>query len=225
MNLEHARSLVESYGPVAVGIGSTLDNTGVPIFFVAGLVAAAATGAQSSNLVAMFAAAILGSIIGDLVVYAIGRYVLTKERILSGSFGQSFRPVMEAGDKFMARWGFWSIVFGRFVPYVGKVIPVLAGSYKRSWWQVVPAVCLGTVMLMGLCFGLEDTVVAMVMGGASGFRSFSLTVGMLFLFGLWWYNRKLQSRALAEMKAKAEAGSAEDPAGQLPAKRSRYRQE
>jgi membrane protein DedA with SNARE-associated domain len=217
MDLEQTRGLVESYGPIAVGIGSTLDNTGVPIFFVAGLVVAAASDAQSSAT-AMLAAAVVGSVVGDLGVYAIGRYFLTKERMLQGLLGQSFRPVLEAGDKAMRRWGFWSLLFGRFIPYVGKIIPFLAGSYRTPWWKAVLSVCLGSVMLMSLCYWFEEGVIAMVTEGASTIRSISSTIGILILFGLWWFNRELQQRA--QMAALA---SADEPPEDPSAKKSRYR--
>jgi membrane protein DedA with SNARE-associated domain len=138
--------------------------------------------------------------------------------MLSGTFGRSFRPVLEAGDKAMQRWGFWSIVFGRFVPYVGKIIPFLAGSYKTAWWKAVVSVCLGTAMLMGLFYYFSEAAIGMVTEETSTLRSVSLSIGALVVFGLWWYNRKLQLQAQAELLASAD-DSPEDP----HAKRSRYR--
>ena len=216
MEFEEVQKLVESYGPLAVGLGSTLDNTGVPIFFVAGMVTA---GALEVPIEAMLVAAFLGSIVGDVAVYVIGRYFLTKDRILAGRFGRSFQPVLDAGEKTMRRWGFLSVLFGRFIPYVGKVTPFLAGSYKTAWLLAISAIALGSALLMGLYYLLGKTAIDLVQEGSSTIKSVSLAIGLGCIAGLWWLNRVLQQRGTQQ----SVDGEADDTPADDTARKSRYR--
>jgi membrane protein DedA with SNARE-associated domain len=206
MELETVQELVRDYGPLAVGVGSTLDNTGVPIFFIAGLAAGAVLDVRPE---AMFVASLLGSIAGDIGVYVIGRYFLTKERILEGRIGQGFRPILEAGEKVMHRWGFWSIIFGRFVPYLGKVLPFVAGAYGMRWLQAGASICLGSVLLMGFFFVYSDLAFDLVREQGSAVKAVSLAIGTGCLAAMWWANRVLSCR--------------ERQAGEAEVRKSRYR--
>jgi membrane-associated protein len=207
MEPDQIKEYVENYGPWAVGVGSTLDNTGLPIFFVIGM---AAAGSLDIPREILFIAAVLGSIIGDVGVYIIGRYFLTKDRILAGNFGEMFTPVINVGERVMKRWGFWSLILGRFIPYVGKIIPVLAGSYRMSWIRSVLAISVGSVLLIGLFYIYADGAIDLVTGEASTIKQVSLAIGTVSFLALWWLNQKLKRKNEA---AEAAAG---------PPKKSRY---
>jgi len=193
VSFESAQYWVEHAGPWAVGLGSTLDNTGVPIFFVIGMSVESLVGLPA--MVATLIAAIIGSIVGDLAGYAIGRYVLTKDRILAGSLGHRFRPLIEAGERPLRRWGMWTVLFGRFVPYVGKVTPLIAGSYGISWFRAAFAVVAGSILLMGLYYIYAQTAIAIVQGHGNVVKVVSLAVLTAVVVLLWWGNNRLQKRA------------------------------
>ena len=193
MDIEQVQHLVKMYGPYAVGAGSMLDNTGVPIFFVVGMGTAHALGI-SSKLLLM--SAVLGSIIGDLGTYAIGRYFLTKDRILISGIGDYIRPLLEIGEKAMYRWGgICTLIFGRFIPYAGKVTPLLAGSYQMSWLRAVLSVCVGSVMLMGLFHVYAENVFEVISGNITLIRILSISIGTAVLLALYCVNRALKKRA------------------------------
>lgn len=202
MQLERIQQWVADYGPSAVGVGSTLDNTGVPIFFVIGMGLAYNL---ASTRYMMLIAALIGSAVGDLGTYAIGRYFLTKERILQGGIGRKFKPLLDAGDKATQRWGSWAIIFGRFIPYVGKIIPFLAGSYKMSWLKTTVSVCVGSLLLMLFFYLFSETAIDAVTGQADIVKYVSLAIGTAVVALLWWTNNVLKRRA--------QAGS-EPPAGE-----------
>lgn len=193
MTLERVQFWVKRAGPWAVGAGSTLDNTGVPIFFVIGMSVESFVGLPT--MVATLIAAIIGSIVGDLAVYAIGRYVLTKDRILAGSLGHRFKPLLDAGERPVRRWGMWTVLFGRFVPYVGKVTPLIAGSYGISWFRATFAVVVGSILLMGLYYIYAQTAIAIVRGHGGVVKIVSLAILTAVILLLWWGNRALQKRA------------------------------
>lgn len=193
MDLERVQQMVTDYGPGAVGVGSTLDNTGVPIFFVIGMGVALAS-KTTAVLHAMLIAAIVGSIAGDLAVYAIGRYFLTKERILMGNIGKSFQPIIDAGENMMRRWGILTVVFGRFVPYVGKITPFLAGSYRMSWLKASLSVTVGSVLLLGFFFYFAQAAYEVVSGNASLVKYVSLAIGVGVLAALCWANHVMKKK-------------------------------
>lgn len=192
MEIAEIQHLVEAYGPWAVGVGSTLDNTGLPIFFVLGMGAALKVG--GTQLDHMLVAAIIGSVIGDLGTYAIGRYYLTKERILVGTIGQRFAPILKAGERTMLRWGILSILLSRFIPYLGKIIPLLAGSYRLSWFQMTVGVTVGSMLHMGFFFLYSEAAYAVITGHATLAKMVSVAIGTLILILLFWLNAMLAKR-------------------------------
>ena len=191
IDYEQVRAWVDSYGPAAVGVGSTLDNTGVPIFFVAGLAAAVSL---KSSLAPMWVAAFVGSVVGDLAVYAIGRYGLTREKLQAGFLGRSMGPTLAAGERMMARWGWPALAFGRFVPYVGKVLPLLAGSYRKSWASAISAVAVGSFLLTGLYFLLGEIAVDLVRSRGDLVRYASLAALGVVVVGLYYANIVLKRK-------------------------------
>ena len=193
MDIEQVQHLVKMYGPFAVGLGSMMDNTGVPIFFVVGMGTAHAIGISSE---ALLISAVLGSIVGDLGTYAIGRYFLTRDRILLSSFGNYIRPLLEIGDKTMHRWGgIGTLVLGRFIPYIGKITPLLAGSYHMDWLRTVLSVCIGSVLLMGLFHMYAENVFEVISGNITLIRAISISIGTAALLILYCVNRALKKRA------------------------------
>jgi membrane protein DedA with SNARE-associated domain len=191
LDIESVKQWVESYGPPAVGVGSMMDNTGVPIFFVVGLAMARAVQVHPG---AMWLAAFLGSVVGDLGTYAIGRYYLTKEKLLLNPLGQRMGPMLRAGERTIGRWGPWSIVFGRFLPYIGKVLPMLAGSYLVSWPVATLSVIAGSFLLTGFFFMFANVAFQVVSGHGTAVRVVSLAIGAAALCVLIGANVALQRR-------------------------------
>jgi membrane protein DedA with SNARE-associated domain len=194
LDVETMRRWVMDFGPLAVGVGSTLDNTGVPIFFVVGLAAAEAAQVRPG---AMWVAAFIGSIVGDLGTYCIGRYFLTKDRILEGPIGQRMAPMIHQGERTIGRWGVLSIVLGRFIPYVGKVLPLVAGSYRMSWLSVSASVVVGSLLLTGFFYIFAEAALEIVTGHATTLKAVSLALGAATVGVLWWYNSVLKARGQA----------------------------
>ncbi len=193
LEFEQVKHWVEILGPTVVGIGSTIDNTGVPIFYVAGM--AVAFGVKAGTRPEwMWLAAFLGSVVGDLGVYAGGRYVLTKDKLLAGRLGQQMGPTLLAGERIVKKWGALSVIFGRFVPYVGKVLPFLAGSYGMSWLTATLAVVSGSFLLTGFYYLLGQFAVDLVTRQDRRIRIVSLAIGLIAIAGLWYTNSVLKKR-------------------------------
>lgn len=209
LQFEQVKGWVESFGPAVVGLGSTLDNTGVPIFYVAGMAAAIGVKAKSS-LGVIWAAAFVGSVVGDLATYAIGRYRLTKDQLAAGFLGQTLGmgPALQAGERVMKAWGPLSIVFGRFVPYVGKVLPLLAGSYRMSWFAATASIVVGSFLLTGMYFLLGELAVDLVRRRGDAVRFVSMAALLVVLGGLYFANRLLKAK---DAQARATGPGEEEP--------------
>ncbi len=195
LQFEQVKGWVEAYGPAVVGLGSTLDNTGVPIFYVAGIAAAIGVKARAS-LGAIWVAAFLGSVVGDLTIYAIGRYRLTKDQLAAGFLGQGLGmgPALHAGERLVSKWGPVSIVFGRFVPYVGKVLPLLAGSYRMSWLAATSSIVVGSFLLTGLYFLMGEIAVDLVRERGDVVRYASMGALLLVVAALYFANEALKAK-------------------------------
>jgi membrane-associated protein len=193
LEFEQVKGWVEAYGPAAVGVGSTLDNTGVPIFFVAGMAAAVTL---KIPIEAMWVAAFLGSVVGDPATYAIGRYVLTKDKLVGGFLGQNLRmgPTLHAGERVIGKWGPIAIVFGRFIPYVGKILPFLAGSYRVGWIAATVSVVIGSALLTGLYYLMGEIAVDLVTKRHDLVRYVSMGALAAVVVGLYYANLVLKRR-------------------------------
>lgn len=79
------------------------------------------------NVSIMILAATLGSVVGDVLAYLLGKYgahfLLKHKKILKHSH-------IEDGHRFFSNHGFKSIFIGRFVGPIRPIIPLIAGSIK-----------------------------------------------------------------------------------------------
>jgi membrane-associated protein len=208
LEYEQVKGWVESYGPAAVGVGSTLDNTGVPIFFVAGMAAAVSLRVP---IEAMWLAAFVGSVVGDLATYAIGRYALTKDKLVAGFLGQNLRlePTLHAGERVIGKWGPLAIVFGRFIPYIGKVVPFLAGSYRIGWIAATVSVVIGSALLTTLYYLMGEIAIDIVAKRHDLVRYVSLGVLAVVVVGLYYANLVLKRRNERAVESRPNPGEEE----------------
>jgi undecaprenyl-diphosphatase len=82
------------------------------------------------NISIMIFAAMMGSIIGDILGYFLGKYgsdfLLKHKKLLKLSH-------IEEGRKFFSNHGFKSILFGKFVGPIRPIIPLIAGSISMNF--------------------------------------------------------------------------------------------
>lgn len=191
VGIEQAQHLVSAYGAYAVLAGTFFENTGVPLIFIAGL-----SLAHSLSLPAemMLLTAICGSTLGDIAFYMVGRYWLTRKRLMASWFGRRAAPLLHVSDRVMRRWGVLAVVFGRFIPYAGKAVPFLAGSLRMRWVLTVPAIIVGNTILMGLWYAYADQVYDAIRGRGGVFSYASLGIFSVIVLLLWIANMRLKRR-------------------------------
>ena len=116
--------------------------TGDSLVFAAGLVAAA--NQDSINIFVMVVGVGIAAWLGDQVGYTLGRHFgrpyLDKRR------GKWLRNAIEKSEVFYVRYGWWSIIVARFVPWGRVIIPALAGISKMNYYKFFSANAVGAML-------------------------------------------------------------------------------
>jgi membrane protein DedA with SNARE-associated domain len=92
--------------------------------------AGALVGAGKLPFAEVFAATVVGAIVGDAISYWVGRR--WGEQLLSFPLVRDYPEAIARGRAYFARNGEWSVFFGRFVPGVKAIVPGVAGIMGMS---------------------------------------------------------------------------------------------
>jgi membrane-associated protein len=154
--LEFAASFDEQLSPVGpflfyvVIAGIIFVETGLLIgfflpgdslLFSAGLVAAAR---DDINIVFLVFAIFLAAFIGDQVGYVIGRKV--GRPYLEKHKSKRMKRMLERSERFYERYGWWSVVIARYIPWVRTFVPPIAGTVKMNYYNFLSANALGALL-------------------------------------------------------------------------------
>src|ERR1051325_634188 len=125
--MESPDRLLHDFGPGLIFVNVLLERLGVPIPAMPTMIVGGAAAAEGQHsFAAVFALAVLASLIGDGAWYVLGRRY--GARVLRLLCRLSFSPdscVRQTSTHF-ERWGGWTVLLGKFIPGVGSVAPPLA---------------------------------------------------------------------------------------------------
>jgi len=116
--------------------------TGDSLVFAAGLVAAA--NQDTVNIFVMVAGVGIAAWLGDQVGYTLGRHY--GRPYLDKRKGKWLKNAIEKSEVFYVRYGWWSIVVARFVPWGRVIIPALAGISKMNYYKFFSANAVGALL-------------------------------------------------------------------------------
>jgi len=116
--------------------------TGDSLVFAAGLVAA--TNQDTINIFVMVVGVGIAAWLGDQVGYTLGRHY--GRPYLDKRKGKWLKSAIEKSEVFYLRYGWWSIVVARFVPWGRVIIPALAGISKMNYYKFFSANAVGAVL-------------------------------------------------------------------------------
>ncbi|GAA4698041.1 DedA family protein [Pseudonocardia yuanmonensis] len=135
---------------------------GDSLLVAAGVVLAAHQHEASAWLLS--AAAVVVAVAGNQVGYLIGRYTGNRIKVRRGGRFLTRQNLDRAG-RFLDRWGFWSIVVARWVPWVRTLAPAIAGAARMDNRKFLVANLVGalawvpTLMMLGYyAAGLLDRI-------------------------------------------------------------------
>jgi len=116
--------------------------TGDSLVFAAGLVAAA--NSDSINIVVMVIGVGIAAWLGDQVGYTLGRHF--GRPYLDKRKGNWLKSAISKSEIFYQRYGWWSIVVARFVPWARVIIPALAGISRMNYYKFFSANLVGAML-------------------------------------------------------------------------------
>jgi membrane-associated protein len=114
---------------------------GDSLLFSAGLVAAAR---DDINIVFLILIIFLAAFIGDQVGYVIGRKV--GRPYLEKHKSKRMQSMLARSERFYERYGWWSVVIARYIPWVRTFVPPIAGTVKMNYYKFLSANALGAFL-------------------------------------------------------------------------------
>ena len=146
---------------------------GDSLLFSAGLVAAAR---DDINIVFLILAIFLAAFIGDQVGYVIGRKL--GRPYLEKHKSKRMQRMLERSERFYERYGWWSVVIARYIPWVRTFVPPIAGTVKMNYYRFLSANALGAFL-----WGVGITLAGYYSGSISWVKDISYFLAAFFITG------------------------------------------
>jgi len=146
---------------------------GDSLLFSAGLVAAAR---DDINIVFLVLAIFLAAFIGDQVGYVIGRKV--GRPYLEKHKSKRMQRMLARSERFYERYGWWSVVIARYIPWVRTFVPPIAGTVKMNYYKFLSANALGAFL-----WGVGITLAGYYSGSISWVKDISYALSTFFISG------------------------------------------
>ena len=146
---------------------------GDSLLFSAGLVAAVR---DDLNVVILISVVFLAAFIGDQVGYVIGR------KVGRPYFDREKSPIMKKmlvrSEIFYEKYGWWSVVIARYIPWVRTFVPPIAGTVKMNYYKFLSANVLGAFL-----WGVGITLAGFYSGSIPWVKNISYGLAAFFIIG------------------------------------------
>ncbi len=144
---------------------------GDSLLFSAGLVAAAR---DDINIVFLVFSIFLAAFIGDQVGYVLGRKI--GRPYLEKLKSKRMVRMLERSERFYARYGWWSVVIARYIPWVRTFVPPIAGTVKMNYYKFLSANALGALL-----WGVGITLAGYYSGSIPWVKDISYALAAFFI--------------------------------------------
>ena len=146
--------------------------TGDSLVFAAGLISAAHS--DSINIFVMAIGVGIAAWLGDQVGYTLGRHF--GRPYLDKRQGNWLKKAIARSEQFYLRYGWWSVVVARFIPWARVIIPALAGIGKMNYYKFFTANLVGAVL-----WGVGLTVAGYFTYSIDWVRSFVYVIAIVVI--------------------------------------------
>ena len=146
---------------------------GDSLLFSAGLVASAR---DDVNVVILISIIFLAAFIGDQVGYVIGRKL--GRPYLERKNSPRMQRMLARSERFYERYGWWSVVIARYIPWVRTFVPPIAGTVKMNYYKFLSANALGALL-----WGVGITLAGFYSGSISWVKEVSYFIAIFFICG------------------------------------------
>ena len=140
--------------------------TGDSLLFAAGLITASAA---SLNIVILAVGVGIAAFLGDQVGFLLGRHY--GRGYLDRHGGLRTQKAILVAETFYQRYGWWSIVVARFVPWGRVFIPVIAGVGRMNYYRFLTSNLVGA-----LAWGVGISLVGYFTATIPGVKSASYVI-------------------------------------------------
>ena len=144
---------------------------GDSLLFSAGLVAAARS---DINIVILVLLVFLAAFIGDQVGYVLGRKI--GRPYFQRRNSKRMQKMLAKSERFYERYGWWSVVIARYIPWVRTFVPPIAGTVKMNYYKFLTANALGAFL-----WGVGITLAGFYSGSISWVKDISYGLAFFFI--------------------------------------------
>ena len=114
---------------------------GDSLLFSAGLVAASGS---DINIVILVLLVFLAAFIGDQVGYVLGRKI--GRPYFQRRNSKRMQKMLAKSERFYEKYGWWSVVIARYIPWIRTFVPPIAGTVKMNYYKFLTANALGAFL-------------------------------------------------------------------------------
>jgi len=144
---------------------------GDSLLFSAGLVAAAR---NDVNIVILVFTVFLAAFIGDQVGYVLGRKI--GRPYFQRRNSKRMQKMLLKSERFYEKYGWWSVVIARYIPWVRTFVPPIAGTVKMNYYKFLSANALGAFL-----WGVGITLAGFYSGSISWVKDISYALAIFFI--------------------------------------------
>ena len=170
-----------------VFVASLVDATGLPFPGRATLVVAGLSATTRHDVVLLIATSVLGSLLGDHILYAAGRRGGVRLLALYCRLSLGSTRCVERALRSFKRFGAVALLMARFSTSVRLFAAICAGSGQISYWRFVALDAVGTVIYTTLWVGLGALFGPAVLERTGPFMRVLLLLLPTALFGVLAY--------------------------------------
>ena len=146
--------LIARYGLALVFANVLLEQIGLPIPAIPTLIVAGALAAEGQfSAFAIFGAAFVACMLGDLLWYAAGRRYGRRVMKLLCRMSLSPDSCVRQTEVRFERWGGITLVLSKFIPGLATIAPPLAGAMRLGWGSFFLLNAFGVVIWAGASIG------------------------------------------------------------------------
>jgi membrane-associated protein len=144
---------------------------GDSLLFSAGLVAAVR---NDVNIVILVLTVFLAAFIGDQVGYVLGRKI--GRPYFQKKNSKRMQKMLLKSERFYEKYGWWSVVIARYIPWVRTFVPPIAGTVKMNYYKFLSANALGAFL-----WGVGITLAGFYSGSIPWVKDISYALAIFFI--------------------------------------------
>jgi len=144
---------------------------GDSLLFSAGLVAAVRS---DVNIVILVLTVFLAAFIGDQVGYVLGRKI--GRPYFQKRNSKRMQKMLLKSERFYEKYGWWSVVIARYIPWVRTFVPPIAGTVKMNYYKFLSANALGAFL-----WGVGITLAGFYSGSIPWVKDISYALAIFFI--------------------------------------------